>query len=380
MASPFNDRWIEDRVISILRSGKLVQGKVVEEFEKELAAYLGCKHVVAVNSGTAALHLAIACLVDSKEGCRERAKSRHQKCEIVTTPLSFAATANAIFQGGCTPVFADIDIDTFNIDPSLVEEKASEGKTLAVEPVDVYGLPADLQRIGRIAGRMGISVVEDAAEAIGARYHDSMVGNCEESTFACFSTYATKNLHTGEGGFVTTNDDSLAAKARLIRNQGQVSKYNHELLGYNYRMLEISAAIGLGQVGLIDDLVSRRRENALFLKEQLGRLPCLDFQDVDAPENHAWYLFAAVLDERKAGIKRDKLVSRLRESGVEADVAWPTPIHLQPYYRRSFGYREGDFPNAEKICKQVFQLPIHPFLTRQELERVVTTTETLLRK
>jgi perosamine synthetase len=159
-----------------------------------------------------------------------------------------------------------------------------------------------------------------------------------------------------------------------------VSKYNHELLGYNYRMLEISAAIGLGQVGLIDDLVSRRRENALFLKEQLGRLPCLDFQDVDAPENHAWYLFAAVLDERKAGIKRDKLVSRLRESGVEADVAWPTPIHLQPYYRRSFGYREGDFPNAEKICKQVFQLPIHPFLTRQELERVVTTTETLLRK
>ena len=367
IARPYNSEEIERQVVSILRSGRLVQGEFVKQFETELARYIGCEHVVAVNSGTAALHVAITALKLVK-GNRN---------EVITTPLSFAATANTVFHSGCKPVFVDVDEETFNIDPSLVKEKINNN-TLAVEPVDTYGLPADLEPLRNIAGSRGASVVEDAAEAIGARYRGKKIGSI--STLSCFSTYATKNLHTGEGGFVTTDERQLADKARLIRHQGQASKYNQVAMGYNFRMLEISAAIGLGQLSHLDELNSKRRSNAAYLKEKLASFNGIGFQRVDDPGGHAWYMFAALLDEKKAGISRDALVSRLKERGVEADVSWPTPIHLQPYYQETFGYKKGDFPRAEKICKQVFQLPIHPYLTEEELERVVSTVGEILGK
>ncbi|MGI0085533.1 MAG: DegT/DnrJ/EryC1/StrS family aminotransferase, partial [Nitrososphaerales archaeon] len=329
--------------------------------------YIGCEFVVAVNSGTAALHVAITALKLAK-GNRN---------EVITSPFSFAATANTVFHSGCKPIFVDVDEETFNIDSSLVKEKINNN-TLAVEPVDVYGLPADLEPIRNIASSRGAAVVEDAAEAIGARYHGKKIGSI--STLSCFSTYATKNLHTGEGGFVTTDDSQLAGRMRLIRNQGQSSKYNQIIMGYNFRMLEISAAIGLSQIPILDELNSKRRSNALYLKERLAALSGIGFQRVDDPQGHAWYMFTVILDEKKAGIGRDVLVSKLKERGVEADVSWPTPIHLQPYYRETFGYKKGDFPRAEKICNRVFQLPIHPHLTREELERVASTVMEVLGK
>ena len=365
IAKPYNDSKIEEQVLSVLRSGRLVQGSMVEQFEEKIASYIQCKHVIAVNSGTAALHSSFLALKLAKGG----------KSEVVTTPLSFAATANAVIHAGCRPVFVDVDPETFNIDPSLVKEKIND-KTLAVEPVDVYGLPADLDQIRRIASAKGVALVEDAAEAIGATYQGKKVGNI--STLSCFSTYATKNLHTAEGGFVTTNDDQLAEKLRQIRNQGQASRYNQVILGYNFRMLEMCAVIGLAQVPLIDELNEKRRTNAIYLKERLGKIESISFQRVSDPKDHAWYMFSALLDEKKAGISRDTFVKKLKDSGVEADIAWPSPIHLQPYYQETFGYRKGDYPNAEKICKSIFQLPVQPFLREDELESVILSVKQAL--
>jgi perosamine synthetase len=362
IAKPYNDEAIEKSVISILRSGMLVQGDFVKQFESRISEYIGCRHTIAVNSGTAALQVALHAVAE-------------EKGQVVTSPLSFAATANAAIANGFTPVFADVDPETFNIDPENIEEKVTES-TVALEPVDVYGLPADLKKIRKIAEKNEIRVVEDAAEAIGATYHGKKIGNF--SDVSCFSTYATKNLHTGEGGFVTTNDDSIAESVRMARNQGQISRYNQKIMGYNFRMLEICAAIGLEQLKHLDELNQKRRNNAIALTEGLEDIESLAFQRVDDPSGHAWYMFALTLDENEAGISRDKLVQKLRDEGIEADVSWPTPVHLQPYYRETFGYKEGDFPIAEKICKTVFQLPIQPFLAEEETQRVVSTLKSLL--
>ena len=369
IANPFHNEALERAVIAVLRSGRLVQGPVVEEFEKKLSEYIGCKHVIAVNSGTAALQLGISAV-------RSQSKTKkNEHPEVITSPLSFAATANAVLASVCTPIFADVDPETFNIDPSNIREKITD-RTIAIEPVDVYGLPADYKSIQEIASSKKVAVVEDAAEAIGARYNGKKIGNVSE--VSCFSTYATKNLHTGEGGFITTNSDAIAEHARLGRNQGQSSRYNQKTMGFNFRMLEVSAAIGLEQMKVIDELNAKRRANAQSLSEGLEDIECLGFQRVDSPEDHAWYMFSLTLDENAAGISRDKLVAKLKENGIEADISWPTPIHLQPYYKETLGFREGDFPIAEKVSSVIFQIPIQPFLTKEEVQRIISTMKSIL--
>ena len=367
IAQPYNDTQSESLAISVLRSGRLVQGALVRRFEEEIEKYLGSKHTVAVNSGTAALHTALA-------AARER--TTQTSPAVITTPLSFSATANAIVHAGCKPVFVDVHEDTFNIDESLIEEKIDD-TTIAIEPVDVFGLPAALSTINSIAKSHSLAVVEDAAEAIGASHLGMKVGNI--SPLTCFSTYATKNIHSGEGGFVTTNDDTFDAYMRIFRNQGQVSKYRQTILGYNYRMQEISAAIALSQVSKIDEINARRREHAIRLLESLSKIDCLGFQQVKDPSEHAWYMFAVTLDEKKTNVTRDKLVAKLNEQGVESDVAWPRPIHLQPYYQTHYNFREGDFPNAEKTCKSIFQLPIQPNLSTTQIDRIISTVRSLLK-
>ena len=367
IAQPYNDQESESLTLSVLRSGRLVQGPLVRRFEEQIAKYVGSKHAVAVNSGTAALHTALA---TAKE------RTTQPSPEMITTPLSFSATANAIVHAGCKPVFVDVHEDTFNIDETLIEGKIGEN-TIAIEPVDVFGLPAELPTINSIAKSHSLAVIEDAAEAIGASVNGTKVGNI--SLLTCFSTYATKNLHSGEGGFITTNDDALDSYMRTFRNQGQVSKYHQTILGYNYRMQEISAAIALSQVPKIDEINASRRDHAIRLLEGLGEIDCLGFQKVKDPSEDAWYMFAVTLDEKRANITRDKLVGRLNEQGVESDIAWPKPIHLQPYYQSHYNFKEGDFPNAEKICKCVFQLPIQPNLTTTQIDRVISTVRSLLK-
>ena len=367
IAQPYMDSEVESTVLSVLRSGRLVQGRLVRRFEEEIEKYVGSRHAVAVNSGTAALHSALAAVRD---------RTTVTAPEVITTPLSFSATANAIVHAGCKPVFVDVNEATFNIDDSLIESAIGD-KTIAIEPVDVFGLPANLLGIASIAKPHSLPIIEDAAEAIGASQGGMKVGNI--SPLTCFSTYATKNIHSGEGGIITTNEDAYDTFMRRFRNQGQVSKYNQTILGYNFRMLETSAAIAIPQVSKIDDLRAKRQQHATRLREGLRGIDSLDFQEVKDPSQHAWYMFAVILDPKRASISRDALVAKLNEQGVEADVAWPTPIHLQPYYRTRFSFREGDFPNTEKICKSIFQLPIQPNLSDIQTDAVISKVRLLVK-
>lgn len=364
IAQPYHDKEIEDSVLSVLRSGRLVSGPIVESFEESVAEYLNAENAVAVNSGTAALHLSLLSL-DIRPGR-----------EVITTPFSFAASANAIVQSGGTPVFVDIDPETFNIDPRQIE-KAVTSKSVAIEPVHVFGQAAEMEHICEIAERYNLHLVEDAAEAIGAEYHGTKVGNTGE--FACFSTYATKNLHTGEGGFIATNDDEAAASLRILRNQGQKGKYLHVKLGYNYRMTEIAAAIGEAQIKMLDNLIQGRIENASRLTSEIRDLPALTPQRVLQNVKHVYYQYTVVLNEEEAGMTREELQRSLAAAGVETDVHWPIPIHLQPWYRETFGYRPGMFPHAERLARTVISLPTHPALTEEQIDYVSENLHIALR-
>jgi len=365
IAQPYNDAEIESSVLSVLRSGRLVSGPVVASFEDAVAEYLGVKHVVAVNSGTAALHLALLAS-DVKPGQ-----------EVITTPFSFAATANTIIQTGATPVFVDVDPGTYNIDPREIE-KAVTARTVAIEPVHVFGEPAEMKPIQEIAGKHDLQIVEDAAEAIGAEYHGKKIGNTD--MFACFSTYATKNLHTGEGGFITTNNPDAAETLKILRSQGQESKYRHVKLGYNYRMTEIAAAIGKVQIKKIDQFNRRRIENANHLTHLIRDLAALKPQVPIPNSKHVYYQYTVTLDEEEAGLAREELQRSLAEAGIETDVHWPDPIHLQPWYRERYVYRPGMFPHAEELARTVLSIPIHPAVTREQIEYISKTLHGTLSK
>ncbi len=355
IAQPYHSDEIEASVLSVLRSGRLVSGPVVESFEEKIAKYVGVKNVVAVNSGTAALHISLL------------ASEVKLGAEVITTPFSFAATANTIVQIGAKPVFVDVNPGTFNIDPEQVETAVTK-RTVAIEPVHVFGEPAELDTIYEIAEAHDLRVIEDAAEAIGAEYHGQKIGKTHE--FACFSAYATKNLHTGEGGFVTTDNDEAAATLKILRNQGQRSKYYQVKMGYNYRMTEISAAIGKAQIDKLDSLNQRRIENAFNLSYLIGDLPALVPQAVIPNVKHSYYQYTTTLNPEETAVSRYELRERLARAGVETDVHWPLPIHLQPWYRETFGYKEGMFPHAEKLAATVLSLPIHPAVTEKQIERI----------
>ncbi len=364
IAQPYHSDEIEASVLAVLRSGRLVSGPMVESFEKGLSKYLGVKNTVAVNSGTAALHISLL------------ASRVKPGAEVITTPFSFAATANTIIQTGAKQIFVDVDPRTFNIDAEQVDRAVTD-RTCAIEPVHVFGEPADLDRIYEIAEAHDLRVVEDAAEAIGAEYHGKKIGKTSDS--ACFSTYATKNLHTGEGGFVTTDSDEMADTLRVLRSQGQRRKYYHVRMGYNYRMTEISGAIGKAQIEKLNDFNQRRIENALRLSRMISDLPALVPQAVIENVKHIYYQYTVTLNQETTTVSRNELQEKLARAGIETDVHWPLPIHLQPWYRETFGYKEGMFPHAEKLAKTVLSLPIHPAVTDEQIEFISEELHKVLR-
>lgn len=360
MASPYHSPEIEDAVMSVLESGRLIQGQKVMDFENALADYLGCKHVIAVSSGTAALHLAFLALGVGPGD------------EVITTPFSFASSANAIFYCGATPVFVDIDPKTFNIDPVLIEQSITP-KTVGIEPVHLYGQPAEMDEIKAIAKRHGLFIVEDAAQAIGAKYRGQMIGTIGDIT--CFSTYTTKNLHTMEGGFLTTSDDDIAVRLRRLRNIGQESKYNHTLIGYNYRMTEVAAVIGMEQVELIDQFSDTRRDNAAYITEKLS---ILQGKGVKTPyvasySDHVFHQYTVSIDANKAGFTRDDLAHTLKTFGVETGTHYPVPIYAQPCFEGRFDSFRLSCPVTEEACASVLSLPVHPGLSEEDLEHVVSS-------
>jgi len=331
-------------VVDVLRSGNLVQGEVVARFEQRFAEMVGVRHAVAVSSGTAALHIALL------------AHGIGPGHEVITSPFSFAATANAVLYTGGRPVFVDIDPRDFNLDPNLIEARITPF-TRAIMPVHLYGQPADMDAIGEIASRYGLAVIEDAAQAHGAAIRGRNVG-----TFgaACFSFYATKNVVTGEGGVVTTDDDRIADQLRMLRSHGARVRYEHEILGYNYRMTDLQAAIGEVQLERLAELTDRRIANAEFLSSRLT--------NVVTPRplpgrRHVYHQYTVRIPS-----DRDDAARALAEDGIGTGIHYPRPIHCQPLYV-DLGYTDA-LPVAEQASREVLSLPVHPALDTWDLERI----------
>ncbi len=333
-------------VLEVLESGVLAQGPRVAAFEAAFAAYCGVKHAIATSSGTTALHLALL------------AHGIGPGDEVITTPFTFIASANAILYTGARPVFVDIDPLTFNIDPDLVE-RAVTPRTRAILPVHLFGLPADLDRICAVAAARGLALIEDACQAHGAEYRSQKVGSFGTG---CFSFYPTKNMTAAEGGMITTNDDEVAERCRLLRQHGMRRRYHHEALGFNFRMTELQAAIGLVQLGKLDGFNAARQANAAFLSKHLRTV---QVPTVPAGYTHVFHQYTVRVPDGN----RDRLLAGLREAGIGAEVYYPGLVYQQEPYR-SMGYADH-LPAAEQAVGEVLSLPVHPGLTADDLDRIV---------
>ena len=348
-----------EAVVKVMRRGPLTNalgaGPMVTQFEKNFAEFAGVKHAIAVNTGTAALHAAIV------------AAGVKQGDEVILPSFTFVATAEAVVMAGGKPVFADIDPETHHISPDAIEKNVTK-KTKAIVPVDLYGLAVDIKPIRKIAAEHDLAIVEDAAQAHGATYAGKPAGVFADA--ACWSLYASKNMTTGEGGVVTTDSDEMAETLRLIRTHGEKAKYASLMLGYNYRMSEIQAVIGLVQLEKLPAFVAKRRENAKRLTKLLAASDRLKLPKESEERQHSWYLYTVRL-QNSTESERNKIVEELRRKEIGAEVYYINPVHLMPYYRESFGKRR--LPETEKASKQVFSLPIHPDVTEAQVDYIGKT-------
>ncbi len=354
IASPMIGDAEKQAVLAVLESGHLVQGKVTEEFEHEFAAYHGVRYGVAVSNGTTGL---IAALMAHGIGPGD---------EVIVPSFSFFATASAVLFVQASPVFVDIDRATYCMNPAAVEA-AITPRTAAVMPVHLYGLPADMARLNQICGAYGLLLLEDAAQAHGAAINGRRVGAWGT---AAFSFYPSKNMTTGEGGMVLTNDEQVAARLRIIRNQGMSRQYRHELVGFNFRLTDLAAAIGLAQLGQLSEWTRKRQSNAREFSAELRSvtIPC-------APEGfeHVFHQYTVRAPE---GADRDEAVRRLNENGIGARVYYPAGIHAQPIMQE-LGFGDADLPETERATQAVFSLPVHPRLTREERAYIVQEVNAL---
>ncbi|WP_436910126.1 DegT/DnrJ/EryC1/StrS family aminotransferase [Halosimplex marinum] len=347
IAEPALGEEERERVREVLDSGMIADGEEVRAFEREFATACRVDHGVATSNGTTALHTALrACGIGEGD-------------TVVTTPFSFVATANAVRFCGAEPVFADIDPDTYNLDPTAVREaiEIRGGDVDAVLPVHLYGLPAPMDELTALAEEYDAVVVEDAAQAHGARYRDEPVGSLGDA--AAFSFYPTKNMTTGEGGMVVTDDGAVADRAARFVNHGRNDQYDHVELGHNFRMTNIAAAIGRVQLKRLSRFVRARRDNAAALDAALADTP-LDPPTVPEEVDHAFHQYTVRAPDR------ERLVAHLDDNGVDTGVYYPTPIHEQPAYE---GVDER-FPVAERAAGEVVSLPVHPGLSEADREAV----------
>jgi len=338
---------IDAAIASVLSRSAYVGGPDIEELERWFAGHCGVSHAIGVSSGTRALELVLRAL---KIGAGD---------EVITSANTFIATAAAITATGARPVLVDVDEATGNLDPNLVE-RAITTTTKAIMPVHLYGRPAAMEEIGAIARRRNVAVVEDAAQAHGARFRGARAGAL--GTAGCFSFYPTKNLGAfGDAGLVTTDDGGLAARVRLLRDHGRVSKYEHDVVGYTARLDNLQAAVLRVQAEKLDEWNARRRQVAGWYHELL---PAGVTWTKDDPRDECVYHLFVVRTQ-----KRDELRAHLDAHGIATAVHYPIPVHLQPAYRQ-LGYSVGNFPITERLTREIVSLPMHPFLTRPDVEHV----------
>jgi perosamine synthetase len=342
-------------VLEVLRSGHLAQGPFVERLEAAFAEIAGVRHAIAVNNGTTALVAAVAAL-DVRHGD-----------EIVTTPFTFAATLNAILEAGAVARFADIEPDGFNIDPAAVAEAVGP-RTVAVLPVHLFGLCADMVGITDVARDHGLAVIEDAAQAHGATIGAQVAGSF--GLAGCFSFYATKNVTLGEGGIITTDDDALADRLRVLRNQGMRRRYEYVEPGHNWRLSDLHAAIGIPQLARLADTNERRRRNAALLEAGLAAIPWLARPATPAGFGHVFHQYTVRV--RPGGpVDRDGLARALQAVGIGCGVYYPRVVFDHDCYRAHPGVVVEPMPRAAAAAREVLSLPVHPGLAAGDVERIV---------
>ena len=327
-------------VLEVLSSGVLAQGPRVKAFETAFAEMCGVKHAIATTSGTTALHIGPG-------------------DEVITSPFTFIASANSVLYVGAKPVFVDINPDTFNINPALIED-AMTSRTTAIMPVHLFGLCCEMDSIMEIASKHGLIIVEDACQSHGATYKGKKAGAFGTGTF---SLYPTKNITSAEGGMITTNNDALAENCRVIRQHGMRRRYYHDELGFNFRMTDVHAAIGLAQLQKLDTFNKKRQENAKYLSNHLKGVVTPVVPD---GYEHVFHQYTI----RVTNGKRDGLINHLQEKGIGCGVYYPVPIHQQTFYMKDLGYHQT-LPEAERAAQEVLSLPVHPALSDDDLETIV---------
>jgi perosamine synthetase len=352
-----------EAVVGVMKTRYLSIGPKVVEFEKGIREYTGTKYAVAVNSGTSALHLII------------RGMWIGERDLVITTPFSFIASSNCILFERARPLFVDIEEDTLNLDADKVEEKLEDmsdeemAKVKALLVVDVFGQPADWDRFKEIGEKYNLKLIEDSAESLGSEYKGKRAGSLGE--VGVFAFYPNKQITTGEGGIIVTDNEEWARLARSMRNQGRGESgewLDHERLGYNYRMDELSAALGCSQMERIEEILDKRAKVAGMYVEKLAEV-----EEVQVPyiapyvSRMSWFVYVIRLER---GINRDRVIRFLREGGVECKPYF-TPIHLQPFYRKMFGYKEGDFPVTEDVTGRTIALPFFNNLKEEQIDYVV---------
>lgn len=372
---PFSRPWIDETEIAavseVLASQWISTGAKVREFERAFAEYIGVKHAIAVSSCTAALHLS---LVATGVGSGD---------EVITTPYTFTATAEAIRYVGAKPVFVDVDKHTLNMDIAKIEA-AITARTKAILPVHIAGLPCDMDALQSLCRKHNLVLIDDAAHAIPAEYKERYIGSLGD--ISAFSFYANKNLTTAEGGMITTNSDALAEPLRTMRLHGidkdawarqsrrSIWRYDITTEGYKYNMTDIQAAMGLCQLMKLNKQHERRNHFAQIYQTELAKFP--EIQTPFSPENpreHAWHLYIIQLFSRE----RDAFIDAMRTANIECSVHY-IPLHLFRFYQEQYGYREGDFPRAEAAFERVVSLPLHPGLTEEDVFAVVAAIRKFL--
>jgi len=355
MSSPDLDESEIKELTDVLRSGRLALGPKAEEFEKGIASYVGVNYGVAVSSGTAGLHTLVRGL-DIKEGD-----------EVLVPSFTFSSTVNVVLYERARPVFVDINSDTYTIDPGDIERKITK-RTKAVLVVDVFGHPAEWDEILEIAENHNLKVIDDSCEALGAEYKGKKVGQFGDC--ACFAFYPNKQITTGEGGMIVTNDEEIASLARSLRNQGRDemgSWLEHKRLGYNYRMDEMSAALGVSQLKKIERFLAKREKVAGAYTERLNKLEFLRTQVIRPYVRMSWFIYVITLEK---GLDRDSVMKKMAEKGIPTR-GYFSPMHLQPYIKDMFGFKGGELPVTEDIAKRTLALPFHNNLSEDEIDQVV---------
>jgi perosamine synthetase len=380
MSSPDLTDADRQAVLDVINTPILSMGKYTKDFEKAFCDVTGARHAISVNSGTAGLHLCV------------RAAGIGPGDIVITTPFSFVSSSNVILFENAIPVFVDVDLHTGNMDPELLAEAAknikkhlprvgathASPKVKAILPVDVFGQPADMDAINAVAKEYGLTVIEDSCEALGATYKGKQAGTLGD--YGVFAFYPNKQITTGEGGVVITDDDKAADLMRALRNQGRApgdTWLQHTYMGYNYRIDEMSAAMGASQMTRLDELLSKREQVVAWYEARLSEIAGVEVPFIESfTTRMSWFVYVIRFEEK---INRDEMAKRLEARGIPVRPYF-LPIHLQPYMMERFGYREGDFPVTEDLGRRGLAIPFSGVMTEEQVDFVCTILSEELRK